>query len=225
MNWARGLKFAGIHVAIAIPLVASVAIPRWETRKLHSEIPAQLFTLAAYQEEGGTVSFSPCEIWRSYSWQEKVLMYSETPAYLLSGWDEICPPAGTVAGLLGIDSRHHTGIQEAASSACLCGLIAIQWVLLGALPLIKPRRWWLEPGATNTCLMCIGLAAALLAVGLASTPLPHAENIAAVPGLIAQLALWLILLTWIEWLCLIAWQLARFGWQVAAASLHRARSR
>ena len=226
MNWARGLKFAGIHLAIAIPLIASEEIPRWQTEKIHSEVHKNSVVLAAFQEEPSTVEFTPiCNEWRSISSAEKLLSVAETPALILSGWNSDCPARWTSAGILGIDIRHHSLMQRLESDFSFCCLIAIQWILLGGLPLVKPRRWWLEPGAANTALACAAAVLCLAITGLEMAHLHPAESFTAVFGLIAALAFLLILSTWLAWICLMLERLCRFGWQAASASLRWARSR
>ena len=53
------------------------------------------------------------------------------------------------------DSRRN----EVESSIGLCGLIALQWILVGGFPLIHPRRWFWEPGALMTICTCTGILA------------------------------------------------------------------
>src|SRR5258708_8269457 len=131
MNWRRGSMFAGIHLAIVIPLIVSEIAPHWETEKTHAQTIAPSPRFVAYQDEAGTVEFTPmCEGWGVISWQGKVIIISELPAVVLSGWGDSCPASWTVAGLIGIDQRHHDLAKESASSAGLCGLIAVQWPLL-----------------------------------------------------------------------------------------------
>lgn len=224
MNWTRGFKLAGLHVVIAVFLIACEEIPRWQTEKVHSEISRSRIVLVALQEEQ-TLSFSPCDVWRTFSFSEKVLTASELPVLIVSGWNEACPPSWTIAGLVGIDARHHSLRQRFAVDLGICALIAIQWILLGALPLVKPRRWWLEPGAANTALTCAVVTAILLSEWIASRPFSHAEIVAGVLGLPAALALLLIFSTWLALLSLITWRLGRFGWHAALSSLRWARAR
>lgn len=216
MNWARGLKFAGIHVAIAIPLIASQEIPRWETEKIHSQTHRISIVLAAYQEEPSTVDFTPmCEEWRSQSWEEKLLAASETPALILSGWNSDCPAAWTISGMLGIDLRHRSVAQRLFSSLGLCCLVTVQWLLLGGLPLVEPRRWWLEPGAANTALTIVAIPLSMMGDAIASNVV-ELTSAAIAFGILAFIALILILFTWLEWLSLIAWRLVLSGWRAAS---------
>ena len=52
MKWRRGLVLAGIHLAIAVPLIVSGRMPQYPAEKTHSshQIPAPGLKLAAYQE-------------------------------------------------------------------------------------------------------------------------------------------------------------------------------
>ncbi|KAA6463337.1 hypothetical protein DYQ86_08495 [Acidobacteria bacterium AB60] len=220
MNWARGLKFAGIHVVIAIPLIASKEIPRWETEKTHSEVGHDSLVLAGFQEEPSTVEFSPaCEEWRSYSSAEKLLAVSETPALIVSGWNNECPPSWTIAGMVGIDMKHRSLTQRSESGFGLCSLIALQWVLLAGFPLVKPRRRWLEPGVANTFLTLIAIPLLLLVDATEWSSFGDVRSVAVAVGFPALLVLLLIFSTWLAWLGLIAERLVRFGWRAAIASL------
>lgn len=215
MNWRRGLIFASIHVAIAIVLVAVELVPRYETEKNDAGSTQPSIVLAAYQEEGGTVDFAPaCNLWRSISLSEKVLMVFELPAVILSGWGEFCPARWTTAGLIGIDNRHHSLALETELSAALCGLIGLQWILLGGMPLVKPRKWWLEPGACNTASICIGLVLLLIGYCLTLIPLSGSENALTAFGLLAVPFLLLAFLTWFAWPVLIIGRIARFSWRL-----------
>ena len=211
MNWRRGLAFAGIHVVVAVSLIVSTEIPRYSTEKIHSANPGIRYRLAAYQEEGQTVEFTPiCEEWRSISWQEKVLTASELPAMILSGWNSDCPPRWSTAGMIGIDMKHRSLQMQVESSSIFCLLIVFQWILLGGLPLIKPRKWWLEPGACITACTLIAVCSAAVA-----TLLDHIEILAQVFGVPAFLALLLALVTWVAWIVLLFWNIAKFGWRLS----------
>lgn len=209
MNWRRGMILAGIHVGIAIVLTASELIPRSKTARCAQ--PS--LVLAVYQEEGETVTFTTsCNLWRSIPFSERVLIISELPAVILSGWGEICPARWTTAGLIGIDDSHHSFAQQTGSAVALCGLIAIQWLLLGGMPLAKARKWWLEPGACNTASTCVGLG--LFLFGLALMRLTGIENAAAVFGLLAAPFLLLAFFTWIAWPVLVIERTTRFAWRL-----------
>lgn len=216
MNWRRGSILAGIHVAIAIPLIISTVAPRYETEKTHSGNSGPVLQLTAYQEEAPTVEFTPiCEYWRSLTWQEKVLGSSEFPAMTLSGWNSDCPARWTTAGLIGIDMKHHSLSQEVASSTAFSFLIAVQWIFVGGLPLIKPRRWWLEPGAFNTILTVIAVSSAAMATMFERAV---SENLLLAFGIPAFVAVMLAFSTWIAWLALLLWTTLKFSWKIARSS-------
>lgn len=212
MKWRRGIILAGIHFVIAASLILCVLVPQYTSAKTHSLNSNRILQFVAYQEEGQTVEFSPCELWRHITWQEKVLTSSELPAAVLSGWNEECPAGWTVAGLIGIDRRHHTRAKEVESSAAFLLLIAIQWLILGGLPLVQPRRWWLEPGACNTS--CTVIEALLLTIGTVIAAIGTA--VVLIPaGLLAFLLLLVILFTWLAWLALLLWRSISAGRKLA----------
>jgi hypothetical protein len=213
MKWRRGLLLASIHFLIALLLVISQLVPRYSSEKTHSLNPQPAFGLAAYQDEGGTVEFVPiCENWRSLTWQEKILGTSELPATILSGWNSDCPARWTIAGLIGIDIRHHTRAQVIVSSSAFCFLIALQWFVLGCFPLIQPHRWWLEPGACNTASTLIVVL--LVIVGKLIEMVGH-EELLVVVGFPAFAILLLIVFTWMAWLALLLWRAVTSSWKLA----------
>jgi hypothetical protein len=87
----------------------------------------------------------------------------------------------------------------------LCILIVVQWLIIGSLPLIQPRRWWAEPGAFITT--CTAIAACIALV-------PAIDGVARLPALIA-------LFVWLLWFGLLAWKFLRFAWQSTVARVPR----
>lgn len=216
MNWRRGSNFTAIHLAVAIPLIVYTLVPRYNVETIHSSNPSPTFQLTEYQEGGQTVEFSPiCEEWRSVSWQEKVLTSSELPAMILSGWNSDCPARWTSSGLIGIDMKHHTRSMAVASSSAFCLLIAVQWMFVGGIPLIKPRRWWLEPGAFNTVLTLIAVFSAAMGNMLERA---LGESLLLVFGILVFVAALLASLTWIAWLALLMWTILKLSWKFARSS-------
>lgn len=212
MKWRRGVILAGIHFVIATSLILWVSIPQYTSEKTHSLNPNRTLQLAAFQEEGQTVEFSPCQMWRHITWQERVLVSSELPVAILSGWNEECPAGWSVAGLIGIDARHHTRTMAIRSSAAFSLLIAIQWLILGGLPLVQLRRWWEEPGACITA--CTVIEVLLLTIGtvIAATGI---EVVLATVGLLASVPFLVILCTWLYWLILLLWRTVIAGRRLA----------
>ncbi|MGA9668662.1 MAG: hypothetical protein WBQ94_05595 [Terracidiphilus sp.] len=228
MNWRRGLLLAGIHLTIAAPMVLMIeardekamrdaeerimeraveaAIKPPEAPKLapdpaNSEPPAP----ASPEQVEQAVSFSPCGMWVHYVPQVVVVQSADLPADFLAQWEEFCPPAWTLAGRL----RRITMWPPTSSSmatqrkidAGLGLLIALQWFLLGAFPLVRNptwRRWWGEPGSFITvCAVLAGLLALI----------PAVDTIARLPALLAMLA-------WFCWVGLLMWVLLCGTWRL-----------
>lgn len=55
--------------------------------------------------------------------------------------------------------NHDSQRKEVELSIGLSSLIALQWILVGAFPLIHPSRWFWEPGALITICTCTGILA------------------------------------------------------------------
>ncbi|HWE84493.1 MAG TPA: hypothetical protein VG267_06085 [Terracidiphilus sp.] len=159
VQWRRGLVLAGIHLAVCAPLVVWEEAHIWDwvrSQENWRPDPAPV----VQPEDGETVTFSPCGMWYHMSLPQRIIVMGELPAAAVSGWREPCPPAWSFAGLVGMswpnrDSRR----KEIGSSIGLCGLIALQWMLVGGFPLIHPRRWFEEPGALMTICTCTGILA------------------------------------------------------------------
>ena len=154
------------------------------------------------------------------SWQERILDSAELPVAIISGWESNCPTGWTTAGMIGINVKHHTRAQEIGSSAIFCMLIAIQWIVVGGMPLVQPRRWWwLEPGACNTA--CSLLNISLVLIAELNTALGGAKQMANVEMLYAFVGfstiaiVFLIDFIWVVWLVLLLWKSGRSGWKYA----------
>lgn len=215
MRWRRGLLLAGIHFIVAVCLMTSILLPRFATEKIHSFNRVPTIQFAAYQEEGQSLGFEPMCEWGFISWQEKVLMASELPAAFLSGWNDDCPARWTAAGLIGIDARHHTHAKELASSVAFSLLIVAQWFVIGGFPLIRPRRWWLEPGACNTAATVVEVL--LLTVGTAFEA-AGIERVLVAFGLLAFPLGILTLLSWLVWVALLVRKIANSSWKLATSN-------
>lgn len=157
-----------------------------------------------------TVSFSPCGMWVHYPPQVVVVQSADFPADFLTQWEEMCPPAWTLAGRL----REKKTWPPTSSSmdtegkidAGLGLLIALQWFLMGAFPLVRNpswRRWWSEPGSFLTvCAVSAGLLALI----------PVVDSGARLLGLPAMFA-------WLWWFGLLVWTLIRGAWRVVVRRL------
>jgi len=195
VQWRRGLVLAGIHLAICVPLIVWEEAARWDwVRSQKMLAPYELAPpppapalprsdVVTQSDEGETVTFSPCGMWYDTSQPERIIALGELPVAAVSRWGEPCPPAWSLAGLVGVrwpnrDSRR----KEVEFSIALCGLIALQWILAGGFPLIHPRWFW-EPGALIT--ICTGT------------------------GILALFAPFI----WLFWFILLAWKLLQGGYR------------
>lgn len=171
VQWRRGLLLAGIHLAICGPLIVWEEANSWDWVRsqenrppiaLPHPIPPAPPDDGKPTNEGETVTFSysPCGLWHHIEWQKRMIVLGEFPAAVLSGWGDPCPSIWSLAGLVGAgwpegDSRR----KEVESSIGLCGLIVLQWILVGGFPLIHPKKWFWEPGALITIFTCTGIFA------------------------------------------------------------------
>ena len=145
--------------------------------------------LVAQEEQ--TVIFLPCGGWVHYPAQVEVVRFGNMPASALAGWRVECRPRWTLSGrILGevekAPNERDLPLQRRVDVG-LCVLIVVQWIIVGGLPVTRPRLFWCESGAFIT--ICT-----LIASGLA---INHAiEGLARLPALFAGLS-WLL---WFVWL-------------------------
>jgi hypothetical protein len=206
MNWRRGLLLAGINLAVTGSLLVWVESEYWRyiPSKPVLQRPVETETMGPDGEI--TISFHICDEgsdWFGHmSPREKLVGYENIPVVLLSGWHIPCSSGGTVTSM--IEKRlHRTRISEIVILAILCTLVAIQWFLVGGFPLIRPRRWWWEPGAFIT----LGILAAL--------PFAFIRVIDPVAIILAFFAG----LAWLWWFGLLVWKTLRSGWRLVRRGL------
>jgi hypothetical protein len=193
MNWQRGLLLSGIHLVVAGSLLAWQESGSWRYIKSVQLGPSSArLELAAFQEEGSTITFNPCTdqgFWDfDVSQQGRVSGMANLPVTLLTGWHQPCTSPGfldsKVESFLSsiVKTRfHRTRSSEVVILVILCALVAVEWLLVGGFPLIQPRNWWLEPGAFITiCTL----------VGSALTTIPYVAHLSVFPATIAGCA-WL----------------------------------
>jgi hypothetical protein len=210
MNWRRGILLAGIHLAVAVPLIVKTEM-RVEAfmREDHADHedhapPAWIASdpLLKNAQSGGeeqTIGFSPCDLWSEYPANEELAWSADLPAETISGWGRDCPPRWTLAGRLNVGYSWSASTIPSRRKVCwgFGLLIAVQWFLVGGFPLTRPKRWWLEPGAFITCCAVLGFGPALI----------HSiEGIARLPALLAMFA-------WFWWFGLLVWKSARLVWR------------
>lgn len=222
MNRRRGLLLAGINLVAAVSLILmldardaqflrereeNTAIAARESAAREAAHEVQSPTSAEPAEGELAVFFNPCEMWVHYPVQVRVVLNGNPLASELTGWRLVCPEKWTLAGiLLGPTEPAWTAVAMSAHwqvDAGLCLLILVQWFLVGAFPLRKPRRWWAEPGMFITACTVVAACFALI---------PPVDEVALLPALLAGCA-------WFWWFGLLAWILLRLGWRRAAGWL------
>jgi hypothetical protein len=217
MNWKRGILLAAINVAAAVPMM--VLLDARDVRYLQENEAAKAngaasnpfiwvnkdgeFTTGEHAsvkpppKEEETVTFDPCEMWLSFPAQEYVVHLGNLPTMTFAGWRDDCPAKWTISGLIrgtGFLNRQRLAAQRRVD-LCLCGLIAVQWLLVGSFPLTKRRRIWQEPGSLITACSVIGCLLALI---------PAIDVLGKLPALVAVCA-------WFWWAGLVLWTGVRFG--------------
>ena len=206
MNWRRGLLLAGINLAIVIPAFVwqEAQFWPWTNTDISGRLGARV-EHAVFQEEM-TVDLDPCHWFDIGSSRlEEVAGFANLPAALLTGWHEACLTRSALGRVIRkvIGARNH--LAEIADCICLTALVLIQWILVGGIPLVRPKRWWLEPGAFITTAAIIGASRTLI---------PRMFELARIPAVSAGIG-------WLWWLGLVFWKIGRLAWQ---STLGRQRS-
>jgi hypothetical protein len=209
MKWRRGLLLAGIHLAVAVPLIVIVEVQRETEMKAHYVPPAQHVDgltpkIASPDGEEQTIMFDPCAMTFSYGPQQKLPRFVNLPAAVLSGWQQECPAGWSLAGHLRVgyfwvEPPSMVPARRAVDWG-FAFLIAIQWVLVGGFPLVQPKRWWREPGAFIAICAVLGFALVLV---------PPLREVALLPATFAAFA-------WFWWLGLFVWKSGRLGWRIVS---------
>ncbi len=83
IQWRRGLVLAGIHLAICVPLIVWEEASTWDWVRSQENLPPLELArpvppppppdAVKPADEGETVSFSPCGLWRHIPWQERII--------------------------------------------------------------------------------------------------------------------------------------------------------
>ncbi len=214
MNWLRGLLLSGVNLAAAVPLIVMLEVRVEAFHNEHAEgadhapptwiASDPVLKTAPSADEGETVTFDPCSMWAHYPTEELIARFANLPAITLAGWRQACPPRWTLAGMLKVGYPWTRAPYSLMTCREVDGgfalLVAVQWFLVGAFPLVRPKLWWFEPGAFIT--VCTVIAFGIVFVR------PIAE-LARLPALLAAFV-------WFWWFGLLIWKTARSVWKLAA---------
>lgn len=210
MNWRRGILLAAINLAGALPPTIWLESSETAYVREHDHYAAENPTAAPSQSPGTSkevVTFDPCGWIDAYPVQQQVVGLVNMPAEVLAGWRDLCPSRWTLSGML-----HATGGWATTDSAMAARrkadlafllLIALQWILVGGLPLTRSERPWGEPGMFIT--ICATLSVAVVFI----RPL---DDLAKLFAMFAAFA-------WFWWFGLFVWKFARSAWKWTARRL------
>ena len=214
MGWRRGLILAGIHLAIAVPVV------RWaeagDARALQDrhdravEAASQPVprkhppNTAVLVRTSVTAPVDPCTTDADYPPQETIARYAELPAFALTGWRLNCPTSWSLSGKLrlpgSLPSSESSLAQQSEIDLYFCVLIGLQWFLIGAFPLTRDGETVVEPATLITVCTVIAFGMVLI---------PGLSGMAPLPALIASFF-------WLWWVSLLGWAGIRAGLRLAA---------
>jgi hypothetical protein len=204
MKWRRGLLLAGIHVGILGFFMVLDEAGSWSLFVTGPASSQATLRLVAWQEEQA-VPFNPCAhgiVDGPMTPPLRILAMGSLPVVLITGGHEACRSPSWIDSAVQARLLRGSQISEVLICAVLCALVAVQWLLVGGLPLIHPKRWWIEPGAAITALTCVTAVWLLLfSVLLHSWQL---EELSSVP-------MYAAMLIWLVWFGLLIWKLGRMG--------------
>jgi hypothetical protein len=213
MDWRRGIRLAGINLAIGCALIFWSERANWKELNASSRSSDAKYRSIAWQDEGA-VTFDPCHggsVDYYIAPGERIVQAANLPIWILTGWKLPCPAQWTIAGKL----HTRTGRQSAQDSAIVacffCATIPIQWFLAGAFPLIRPRRRWSEPGAFITACAVISLPFLLISTFLRFS---HFGILSEVSDIAVELLSSAAILGWLWWVGLLLWKSFRGVWRL-----------
>lgn len=148
MNVRRGLIFAAVHLAIAIPIMLSLEVPNSIGR--NEQFPSEAKLILASQENGSTAAFDPCTAFiDGFTGKQEIVLIANPLAFIPTGWSQTCPPHWTAAGALGLKWGFVFSPSDAPArrkvDLLFIALIALQWFLIGSFPLRPSARILAQP--------------------------------------------------------------------------------
>lgn len=206
MDWRRGLLLAGTNLAIVVPAFVwqEARFWPWTNTDISGRLGARVEHVVLQEEIA--VPLDPCQWFDVGSSRlEEVAAFVNLPAALLTGWHEGCLTRSALGRVIRkvIGSRNH--LAEIADCTCLSALVLIQWVLVGGFPIVRPKRWWLEPGAFITTAGVIGATLTLI---------PRVIDMARIFAVFAGFG-------WLWWFGLLLWVPVHRAWQSTLGGLRR----
>lgn len=197
MKWRRGLLLAAIHLSIAVPVIVQQSVQDWPRAARSSGPDAGARIERVGWQESQTVGFDPCNgglIDGEIPPMELAVAAGNLPVMETAGWPGLCPNRSRVVGFAARWFGSGSGRSRAAAPAILGVAIVVEWLVVGGVPLIVPRRWWREPGAFVT-------ACTVVAVPVAAIPLT--DGFTGIPAFGAMVG-------WVWWFGLLVWRVV--GW-------------
>ena len=198
MHWRRGLLLAGINLAVAGTLMVWEGVETAQHRKSHVSDSTKTIQMDARHAGEDIVTFDPCGMWVHYRDQTYIVQLTNLPSAALIEWPSICPDRGSLAGLLHLSMWPRSLSVERRFDSTFALLISLQWFFVGGFPLVRPRRWWWEPGAFIT--LCTLSAFVLVLI-------PGIRGLSRFPAFFAALA-------WFWWFGLLVWITLRSCWRL-----------
>jgi hypothetical protein len=218
MNWRRGVVLAAIHLVVAALVIVRTEANYWPAiRSERVRVPV-VVPPTATAEEMMEANFYPCDeggiIDRPASPGEIVIGAANMPAVLLVGWHAPCAQPSALDTV--VEKKYgRTRRAEVLILTIQCAALVVWWLLVGGCPLVRPRRWWLEPGAFITaCTLPVALVSLLIPVAW-DLRFPIVDGAAMVPAVVAILA-------WLWWCGLLIWKTSRFATRLLVGSRQRA---
>jgi hypothetical protein len=193
MQWRRGLILAVINLCIAVPLIVRGEAREWRYLRTaplrQAEVPGESDVRWAVADL--------CDEFR-FTNEEKIATMANMPAAVVSAWGMPCPARFTVASAIERNYGEKTRKTAVLSSVAFGALIAIQWLILGSFPLLRPSPKWFEPGILIT--ICAG-------VGGAMALIPALGSLCLLPMLVVFFA-------WLVWLGFVFVKASMKGWKL-----------
>jgi len=208
---------AAIHLAMAAVVIVRAEADYWsEIRSERVRVPLVL-PPSATTEEALEANLYPCDegsiVDRPAAPGEIVVGAANMPAVLLVGWHEPCAQPSALDTV--VEKRYgRTRRAEVLILTIQCAAFIVWWLFVGGYPLVRPRWWWLEPGAFITvCTIPVALVSLLVPTAW-DLQFPIVDRAAMVPAVVAMLA-------WIWWCGLLIWKMIRFAVRSFAGSEKR----